>query len=128
MKGLSFIFVASFLFLTASCNSASESDSLNLNKNIKQVVFFSDEKDYKHEASYYDAIIELKKLYPQEIDNMMIIPASNAKKYYDLFEVKTCPAILVVHRDQVIAKVNGTVSKDQIIGPLSAVLDGESPK
>lgn len=125
MKCLSFVFVASFLFLTASCNPVNDSNKLMVNEDMKQVVFFSDEKDYAHEASYYDAIIELKKQYPSEFDNMMVIPASNAKKYYDLIEIEQFPAILIVHGDEVIANVNGTVTKDQIIEPLSAVLNPE---
>lgn len=125
MKCLSFVFVASFLFLTASCNPVNDSDKLMVNEDMKQVVFFSDEKDYTHEASYYDAIIELKKQYPSEFDNMMVIPASNAKKYYDLIEIEQFPAILIVHGDEVIANVNGTVTKDQIVEPLSAVLNPE---
>jgi hypothetical protein len=125
MKGLSFVFVASFLFLTASCNPVNDSDDLMLSEGIKQIVFFSDEENYKHEASYYDAIIELKKQYPTEFDNMMIVQASNANKYHNLFEVEQFPAILVVHGDKVIANVNGTVTKDQIIEPLSAVLQND---
>lgn len=123
MKGISFILVASFLFLTSSCNTSNLSDELALDKNIKQVIFFSDEDDYQQEASYYDAIIELKELYPKEFDNMTIIPASNARKYDNFFHVEHCPAIFVVYGNQIIAQVNGTVTKDEIIEPLSKVLD-----
>ncbi|MFT9600829.1 small peptidoglycan-associated lipoprotein [Mesobacillus sp.] len=125
MKSLSFVFVATFLFLTASCNPVNDSDQLELNKDIKQVVFFSDDENYKQEASYYDAIIELKKEYPAEFDKIIVISAANANRYYDLFKVKQFPAILVVHQDQVLANVNGNVTKDQIIEPLSAVLNNE---
>ena len=125
MKSLSFVFVATFLFLTASCNPVNNSDQLELNGDIKQVVFFSDDENYKHEASYYDAIIELKKEYPAAFDDIVVIPAANANKYYDLFKVKQFPAILIVHQDEVIANVNGNVTKDQIIEPLSAVLNNE---
>jgi hypothetical protein len=125
MKGLSFVFVASFLFLTASCNPVNNSKDLIMNEDIKQVVFFSDEEDYLREASYYDAIIELKKDYPDVFKNMKVIPASNAKEYYDLFEVNQFPALLVVHGEEVIANVNGSVTKDQIIEPLTAVLEND---
>lgn len=125
MKSLSFVFVATFLFLTASCNPVNNSDQLELNGDIKQVVFFSDDENYKQEASYYDAIIELKKEYPAAFDDIVVIPAANANKYYDLFKVKQFPAILIVHQDEVIANVNGNVTKDQIIEPLSAVLNNE---
>ncbi|MBT2637303.1 MULTISPECIES: small peptidoglycan-associated lipoprotein [unclassified Bacillus (in: firmicutes)] len=125
MKSLSFVFVATFLFLTASCNPVNDSDELELNGDIKQVVFFSDDENYRQEASYYDAIIELKKEYPSAFDDIVVIPAANANKYYDLFKVKQFPAILIVHQDQVLANVNGNVTKDQIIEPLSAVLNNE---
>ena len=125
MKSLSFVFVATFLFLTASCNPVNDSDQLELNKDIKQVVFFSDDENYKQEASYYDAIIELKKEYPAEFDKIVVISAANANRYYDLFKVKQFPAILVVHQDQVLANVYGNVTKYQIIEPLSAVLNNE---
>jgi hypothetical protein len=125
MKSLSFVFVATFLFLTASCNPVNNSDQLELNGDIKQVVFFSDDENYRQEASYYDAILELKKDYPAAFDDIVVIPAANANKYYDLFKVKKFPAILIVHQDEVIANVNGNVTKDQIIEPLSAVLNNE---
>jgi hypothetical protein len=125
MKSLSFVFVATFLFLTASCNPVNDSDQLELNTDIKQVVFFSDDENYKQEASYYDAIIELKKEYPAEFDKIVVISAANANKYYDLFKVEKFPAILIVHQEQVLANVNGNVTKDQIIEPLSAVLNNE---
>lgn len=125
MKSLSFVFVATFLFLTASCNPVSDSDKLELNGEIKQVVFFSDDENYRQEASYYDAIIELKKEYPAAFEDIVVISAANANKYYDLFQVNQFPAILIVHQDEVLANVNGNVTKDQIIEPLSAVLNNE---
>lgn len=125
MKSLSFVFVATFLFLTASCNPVSDSDKLELNGEIKQVVFFSDDENYREEASYYDAIIELKKEYPAAFEDIVVISAANANKYYDLFQVNQFPAILIVHQDEVLANVNGNVTKDQIIEPLSAVLNNE---
>jgi hypothetical protein len=125
MKSLSFVFVATFLFLTASCNPVNDSEKLKLDGDIKQVVFFSDDENYKQEASYYDAILELKKDYPAAFDNIVVIPAANANKYYDLFKVKQFPAILIIEQDQILATVNGKVSKEQIIEPLSAVLNDE---
>ncbi|GAE45857.1 hypothetical protein JCM21738_2704 [Mesobacillus boroniphilus JCM 21738] len=98
---------------------------MELNEDIKQIVFFSDDENYKQEASYYDAIIELKKEYPAEFENIVVISAANANKYYDLFKVNKFPAILIVHQEQVLANVNGIVSKDQIIEPLSAVLNND---
>ena len=41
--------------------------SLAFDQNTKQLIFFSDEEEYEQEVSYYDAIIELKRDYPEEI-------------------------------------------------------------
>ncbi|WP_044393941.1 hypothetical protein [Mesobacillus subterraneus] len=126
MKSLSFIFVAAFLFLTASCNPGNNSDKLKLNEDRNQVVFFSDEKNYKQESSYYDAIIELKQKYPIVFDKIVVIPAANANQYDNLLKEKRFPAILIVHRDQVLANVNGSATKEQIIEAISAVLTNDS--
>ncbi|MCK6204034.1 small peptidoglycan-associated lipoprotein [Bacillus infantis] len=93
-----------------------------LDSSQKQVIFFTDESDYQNEAPYYDAIIELKKEFPDEMKKMKVITAAKAKKYYSTFELKGCPAILVLHQNRITAKVNGDASKDKIIEPLSKAL------
>jgi hypothetical protein len=123
MKVLSFILAASFLLLTSSCNTAADYEELKIDHEIKQIVFFSDEKDYNQEAAYYDAIIELKREFPEEINNMMVLTGASANKYYKLFDVKQFPAILVFFQDEVVLKIDGSVvSKEQIIHPLTQAL------
>ncbi|WP_242035265.1 small peptidoglycan-associated lipoprotein [Mesobacillus harenae] len=123
MKGLSLIFVASFLFLTASCNdSAGKAEPLIFEDDNMQIVFLSNESDNRHEAAYYDAIIELKKEFPAEINNMVVFTAANAKKYYSTYDIDNSPAILVIQQDKVMAKINGSVPKDQIVGSVSKIL------
>ena len=46
--------------------------SLTFDQNTKQLIFFSDEEEYEREVSYYDALIELKRDYPEEIKDMKI--------------------------------------------------------
>ncbi|WP_053362026.1 hypothetical protein [Bacillus sp. FJAT-27251] len=122
MKVLSFILAASFLLFSSSCNTVGDYEELNIDNEIKQIVFFSDEKDYNHEVAYYDAIIELKHDFPNEISNMMVLSGDKADKYHKLFDVKESPAILVFFEDEVVLKIDGIVSKEKIIQPLAQAL------
>ncbi|WP_313770601.1 small peptidoglycan-associated lipoprotein [Bacillus sp. S/N-304-OC-R1] len=118
------LFIASLLFIT-SCSNFETKDELNLDKNSKQIIFFSNEKEYEQEAPYYDAIIELKKDFPDEIKNMKIITPDIAKKYFEAFDVKGSPAILLLHQDKVVVKINGDISSEQIIRPFADALNNE---
>jgi hypothetical protein len=122
MKRFRFLLLASFMILTVSCSKTKAADDLMLDSSQKQVIFFTDESDYQNEAPYYDAIIELRKEFPDEMKKMKVMTAAKAKKYYNTFGIKGCPAILVLHQNRIAAKVNGDVSKDKIIEALSKAL------
>ncbi|KOP81922.1 small peptidoglycan-associated lipoprotein [Cytobacillus solani] len=123
MKGLPLLFIASLLFITSSCNHVDSKKDLNIDQNIKQLIFFTDDQAYEQEVSYYDAIIELKKDFPIDIKNMKIITAKNARKYYDQFDIDRCPAILLVYNDQILVKVKGEATKEQIVAPINSALE-----
>lgn len=126
MKGLPFILVISLIFTSSACNNASDPlEKLNIDQKVKQVIFLSDDSDYQEEAPYYDAIVELKKQFPEEIKNMKVFKSANAKKYYDTFKVKNSPALIVIYEDKIIVKVNGKVTKEQIIQPVSKSLSSD---
>lgn len=122
MRVLPFIII--ILFITTSCQ-ANEDTSLEIDSNIKQVVFFSDESDkadLQIEAPYYDAIIELRQLFPDEFKNMKTISTNKAREYYDTFKVKECPALLVLHNEEILVKVVGKNTKEEIVLPISQAL------
>lgn len=124
MKVYPLLFIASLLFIS-SCSNFKPKDELNLDRNSKQIIFFSNEKDYEQEAPYYDAIIELKKDFPNEIKNMKIITSNSAKKYYDTFDIQSSPAILLLYQDKVVVKIKGDTPAEQIIKPLADALKNE---
>ena len=121
MRALFFVIAASLLLL-ASCTSKEEPEELNFDQDVSQIIFFSDDKDYTHEAAYYDAIIELKNDFPEEVDNMMVLAGEEADIYHKRFNVETNPAIIVFFQEQVVAKVDGIATKEQIVKPLSKAL------
>lgn len=126
MKGMQLLLLASVLMITNSCSNGE--NELKLKNNVKQIIFFSNEADYTGEAPYYDALIELKKSFPAEIKNMMVFSPSKAKKYYKTYNIKSCPALLVIYNSEVLVKINGSTTKDEIINPISEVLTNDFVK
>jgi hypothetical protein len=122
MKGKSLLMMASTLLLMISCDNKEQADSLSLTSNSKQVVFFSDKEEYEKEISYYNAIIELKKEYPEEIKNMKVLTVSEMKENYDTFRVNHCPAILVYDHNHVIVQIQGNAETWDIINPIANAL------
>ncbi|MCM3160333.1 MULTISPECIES: hypothetical protein [Bacillaceae] len=94
-----------------------------LNEDIpqdKQLVFFSDDENIQREAVYYDALLDIKKNFPEEFENMKII---SEKTDHNQFEIETFPSLLVIDKKQVLVQIEGTVvSKEDILEPVSSAL------
>jgi hypothetical protein len=125
MKGLPLLLITALLFVTSSCNHKEVKEELKIDDSVKQLIFFTDNKQYEQEISYYDAIIELKKSYPELIKDMKVITAAEAS-HLSNYKVENCPAILLVYQDKVLVEIKGTVSKDKIISPLAKAMDEEN--
>ncbi|KAF0824320.1 small peptidoglycan-associated lipoprotein [Cytobacillus firmus] len=122
MKGLPFLLITALLLVTSSCNHKEVKEELKIDDSVKQLIFFTDNKQYEQEISYYDAIIELKRSYPELIKDMKVITAAEAS-HLSNYKVENCPAILLVYQDKVLVEIKGTVSKDKIINPLAKAMD-----
>jgi|SRR6476660_4742596 len=123
MKGKPFLIMASALFFMVSCDNQKQIiSSLTIDQNTKQLIFFSDSEEYEQEVSFYDAIIELKRDYPEEIKNMKILTSSDSKKYFKTFQINRCPALIVFYNNEVIVKIEGKATKEEIVTPVSNVL------
>lgn len=126
MKGLAVFSICSILFFIASCNNHYSIDSLSIKKNVNQIIFFTDEANVQQEAAYYDAIIELKRNFPDEVENMMVFTKADGKKYYDSFKIKNSPAIIVIYNNQIVSNISGIATKDQIIQPTYRALEKQN--
>ncbi|PAE25108.1 MULTISPECIES: small peptidoglycan-associated lipoprotein [Bacillaceae] len=122
MKGLPLLLITALLLVTSSCNHKEVKEELKIDDSVKQLIFFTDNKQYEQEISYYDAIIELKRSYPELIKDMKVITEVEAS-HLSNYEVENCPAMLLVYQDKVLVEIKGTVSKDKIIYPLAKAMD-----
>jgi hypothetical protein len=122
MKGFSVVYIFSLLIFTASCTNKYSIDSLSIKDDVKQIIFFSDETKFQQEAAYFDALIELRKDFPKEVENLMVFSKDEGKKYFESLQIKKSPAIIVIYNDEIVANINGHVSKDQIMQPITNAL------
>lgn len=123
LKGLSMFIVIMLLPIIVSCDRSKSNDVLPFDKDVKQLVFLSDESEYQFEAAYYDALIELKKTYPEAVKNMKTINPNRSDEYLDFLTIKENPAIFVVYNNEIVATVNGEETVEEIVQPIAKVLD-----
>ncbi|MGM7682754.1 hypothetical protein ACSVDA_11435 [Cytobacillus sp. Hm23] len=119
MKRLSTFLLLSFIFI-ASCQQ-NDTSSIQINKDDLQLMFFSDENNVQNEINYYDALLELKKEFPHEISNMVII-SSQAEEVN--ININQYPALVMMYDNEIIAQVEGHISKDEIMNPIKEALEG----
>ena len=123
MKGKPFLIMAFTLFFMVSCDNHKQlRSSLTFDQNTKQLIFFSDVEEYEREDSYYDALIELKRHYPEEIKDMKIFTTSDSKKYFEKFQIDRCPALIVFYNNKVITVIEGKATVEEIVTPVSNAL------
>ncbi|MBM4764358.1 hypothetical protein [Bacillus sp. B15-48] len=128
MRSLSFIIIISFILSTSSCNHFKATDKIQFNHDVVHIIFFSDDSNYSKEAAYYDAIIELKRDFPSEFNNMKVLTTDKDNKYYKFFEIDRYPAIVIYYQDEILVKINGIVTKEEIITPFSKILSHQTNK
>jgi hypothetical protein len=123
LKGFSTFILIMLLLTIVSCDRSQTNHGFPFDKNVKQLIFLSDESEYQYEAAYYDALIELKKTYPETVKNMKTINPNHSEEYLDLLTIKENPAIIVVYNNEIVVTVNGVESVEEIVQPIAKVLE-----
>jgi hypothetical protein len=117
---LTLIMLASTALLLTSCNDiAADKVVLAEDRFIeRQIIFFTDERNISKEVAYYDAIIELKNKYPEDLKQLEVVNYSSDKSNPKV-QSPVYPAIIVVDNNQVVTKISGKAHKDQIVKSVS---------
>jgi hypothetical protein len=110
-------FIISIVLLTSCDNKLFSSDGGD-EEHIQdiQLVFYSDVANIDREAVYYDALLDIKKEFPEEFENMKVISEKIDNKKY---EVDIYPSLLVIEKEEVVVQIEGAVlTKAEIIEPI----------
>jgi hypothetical protein len=110
-------FIISIILLT-SCDNKLFSNDESDEEHIQdiQLLFYSDVAHIDREAVYYDALLDIKKEFPEVFENMKVVSEKNDDKKY---EVDIYPSLLVIEKEEVIVHIEGAVlTKAEIIEPI----------
>ena len=121
---LTLVVLTSTMLLLTSCNYISSNKVVLAEDQFieKQVIFFTDDRNVSREIPYYDAIIELKKQYPDHFKQLKVVRLNDDATTKVAESPPTSPAIVVIENNQVVCKVEGNISKENIIKPVSRAM------
>ncbi|MDQ0243984.1 hypothetical protein J2S09_001529 [Bacillus fengqiuensis] len=120
---LSAVFMMAVVLL-ANCGSTKQ-QGITIQSIEKQVLLFSNDDNARAEELYYDALLDLRTEFPEELKNVQIIHQSTVLINDDLIELHSYPALLLVENNEIVAKIEGTVSKQDITEQLKQTLSAD---
>lgn len=126
MKKLPLFLIFSSLYLLIGCQHQSDnSDELPafINEGSDKAVsyFFSNEDQLEEEMSYYDALLDFNRNYPERLDSIKIITEQN-DELIEYFNVHVYPTLLVIEEQKVTVRLEGFMNFQDIYSTLETTL------
>ncbi|MFC3884268.1 hypothetical protein ACFOU2_12500 [Bacillus songklensis] len=109
------------VMLLSGC-SIIKQEGLKIQSSEKQVLLFSNEENIGAEERYYDALLDLRGKFPEELKNIRIVHQSSIRINNDLIELQSYPALIMIENNKILTKIEGSVPKQQIIEQLQRTL------
>ncbi|WP_335870452.1 hypothetical protein [Bacillus sp. 2205SS5-2] len=121
MKVFSPILIGIILFCACFVSQSTNNLTTELFEE-NHILFYSNEQELHKESPYYDALIELKRQYPEQLKKMKVVNPEMKTKEQSINH--SYPALVIIVDHTIIYKIDGLQSsKEDIIHPISAVLD-----
>ncbi|MFD1735647.1 thioredoxin domain-containing protein [Bacillus salitolerans] len=114
--------VCSFLLLSSCQFENRENDPRLLSLLEADALLVSNEDTVDFENNYYDAILEIKKLYPTVLEEVVVVSHDEIKKLKNKLEIETYPTLLLISNKKVITKIQGKQEKDEILYEMNEFL------
>jgi hypothetical protein len=124
-----YILLSSF-FILASCEShqAAPPDGASafLDSSADNIItlLFSDDDHIDDENSYFNALLDFKKDYPDLIGSIDIVNSED-NDLRSAFNIQSFPALLVIDNSEVVVQVEGAQTSNTILNLLEEQLDPE---
>ncbi len=122
IRGAVIFFTLSF-FILSSCQENQSITHIQFPDDSRTLVFFTDESNLQDESTYYDAIIDLKNSFPDEVANLKVVHSEDEKILYKQFNVKATPSLIVVHDNEVVTQIEGSKPKKDIVVSIEQALN-----
>ncbi len=118
----SFVQIFLLFLLTGCTNNEVIANYPFLQKEDENItLLFSDDLFIHEEGNYYDALLDVKRRYPELIRSFNIIHSSDRDliRYYEIIEY---PTLLVIHNETITIRVEGPLQKAEILQTLEQTL------
>lgn len=107
-----------FIFLITGCQLGSQTTTYPADFPATDDEFLlllvSDEEYLEQEEHYYDAMIDLKKKYPDEMRNIKIVSASSNFRLVKDFDIEQYPSLLILKEKKLQTRIEGPQTKRAI--------------
>ncbi|WP_129079524.1 hypothetical protein [Anaerobacillus alkaliphilus] len=113
-----------FFLLLSSCSQNEEvmTNYPFLQKKDENItLLFSDDLFLHAEGNYYDALLDVKRRYPEKIRSFNIIHSSD-RDLVRHYEIQEYPTLLVIHNNYITIRVEGSLNKSDILEALEEAL------
>jgi hypothetical protein len=112
------------LLLLSSCQFDSSEKQARIQSLLEaDALFISNEENLTIENEYYDAILEIKKLYPGEMDEVVLLTHNHHRYIDEKFNITTYPTLLLIDKEQIITKIDGKQERQIIIEKISSYIE-----
>lgn len=122
-KIIRFFILISILF-TAGClkeDTPSASQPIIKYEDRHITYLFSNIEQMEEESSYYDALLDFRRSYPDYINTINIV-TSNDQELVDYFSIDIYPTLVVIYDSNVMVRIEGFKDSREIYGLLKASL------
>ncbi|WP_458414046.1 thioredoxin domain-containing protein [Schinkia sp. CFF1] len=122
---LGFLFLS--MFLLAACNTVDGDavSKINLDGEGYHILFFSDDEKIKLENNYYDVMLDLRKKFPNEMADVVLVQSTNKNEKIKKFDVSVYPTLIVIKDGEEKARIEGKKSKREIMNHLMDAMEKE---
>jgi len=123
MGRIQWFYILTTSFFLISCGKEEPIyQQLGLKEDMPHILFVSNENNYINESTYYDAILELKRTYPDEFKHLTVLNTRQDKDFLTTLDINESPCILVIYNDDILINISGEVTKEDIVKPIAKTL------
>lgn len=118
------------MFLLTACNTV-DSDAIskiNLEGEGYHLLFFSDDEKIKLENNYYDVLLDLRKKFPNEMADVILVQSTNKNEKIKKFDVSVYPTLIVIKDGEEKTRIEGKKSKREIMNHLMNAMEEQKNK
>lgn len=109
------LILSSFLLLSSCQYGNRAHDPRLLTLLNADALYISNEENVHIENEYYNALLEIKKMYPGELEEIVVLSHHDIQNIREQLQIETYPTLLLINQKKIITKIEGDHKEASII-------------